>query len=411
MASFYIPLSGLDSDSTALDTIANNLANMNTTGYKQQTVNFSDFFYTQIGEQGSGDLIQQGSGVQTAGIESQYTQGDITTTGNATDVAMDGNGFFVINDGGTNIFTRDGNFGLNSSGGLITQGGQSVMGYPAVAGVVNTSAPLGAITVPVGSVEAPQASANFGMTANLNATDAVGTTVPAQITMYDSLGEPQVATVTYTKTANNTWSYAIALPAGAQTAAGTQTNNTGTLTFNASGNLTSPSAPVTGISFTSLTDGANDLTLNWNVLGASGTPTITQVNAASAVTATNQDGFAAGQYQSFSISANGTVTASYSNGQTLAVGQLAVGNVANVQGLQLLGNGEYAATQASGTAAIGASGTGGLGTMQEGALEASNVNISQEFSDLIIAQRAFEANSKAVTTFDTVVQETINMIH
>ena len=134
MASFYIPLSGLDSDSTALDTIANNLANMNTTGYKQQTVNFSDFFYTQIGEQGSGDLIQQGSGVQTAGIESQYTQGDITTTGNATDVAMDGNGFFVINDGGTNIFTRDGNFGLNSSGGLITQGGQSVMGYPAVAG-------------------------------------------------------------------------------------------------------------------------------------------------------------------------------------------------------------------------------------------------------------------------------------
>jgi len=411
MASFFIPLSGLDSDTTALNTIANNLANMNTTGYKQQTVNFADFFYTQIGQQGSGDLIQQGAGVQTAGIESQFTQGDITSTGNATDVAMNGSGFFVINDGSTNIYTRDGNFGLNSSGGLITQGGQEVMGYPAANGVVNASGSLTAITVPVGSSQAPQASANFGMSANLNATAAVGATVPGQVTMYDSLGEPQLATVTYTKTASNTWSYSIALPAGAQTAAGTEANNTGTLTFDSSGNLTSPSANVSGISFTGLSDGASDLTLNWNVLGASGTPKITQINAASTVTATTQDGFASGQYQSFSIAPDGTVSASYSNGQTLAVGQLALGNVANDQGLQLLGNGQFAATQASGTASVGVSGTSGLGIMQEGSLEASNVNISQEFSDLIIAQRAFEANSKAVTTFDSVVQETINMIH
>lgn len=411
MASFFIPLSGLDSDTTALNTIANNLSNMNTTGYKAQTVNFADLFYTQVGEAGSGNLMQQGAGVQTADIQSQFTQGSVASTGNSTDMAVSGNGFFVLQDGNQNLYTRDGNFTLSSAGNLTSQDGLNVMGYPAVNGVVNTNAPLAPIAIPVGQVESPQATSTFGMTANLNATAAVGATVPGQITMYDSLGVSHVATVTYTKTANNTWSYSIALPAGDQTAAGTTANTTGTLTFNASGNLTSPAANVSGISFTGLTDGANDMSFTWNVLGTSGTPTITQVNSASAVTATTQNGFPSGQYDSFTVGNDGTVTATYSNGQTLAVGKLALGTVANTEGLKLLGNGEYSTTQASGTAAVGVSGTAGLGTVTDGSLEASNVNISQEFSDLIIAQRAFEANSKAVTTFDSVVQETINMIH
>jgi flagellar hook protein FlgE len=153
------------------------------------------------------------------------------------------------------------------------------------------------------------------------------------------------------------------------------------------------------------------MTFNFNLLGSGGKPTITQVSSASTVTASTQDGYPSGQFQSFSVGADGTISATFSNFQQLTVGQLAMGNVANVQGLKLMGNGDYTATQASGTAAIGVSGAAGMGTMQDGALEASNVNISGEFSDLIIAQRAFEANSKAVTTFDTVVQETINMIH
>jgi flagellar hook protein FlgE len=135
------------------------------------------------------------------------------------------------------------------------------------------------------------------------------------------------------------------------------------------------------------------------------------VDTASAVSATTQDGYSSGQYQSFTVGSDGTVTATFSNGQKLNVGQLAMGNVTNVQGLQLLGDGDYAATLASGTPAIAPSGTDGLGTLQDGALEGSNVNISAEFSDLIIAQRGFEANSKTVTTFDTITQETINMIH
>jgi flagellar hook protein FlgE len=408
MASFYIPVTGLESDTTALNTIANDLANLNSTGFKAQTVNFEDLFYQQYGEQGSGDLIQQGEGDQVATIQSQFTQGSIVSTGNATDVAIDGNGFFILGKGGGDIYTRDGNFGLTSDGQLISQSGLPVMGYPAVGGVVNTNSPLTTINVPVGQVEPPQASSSFGMTANLDASATAGTTVPGQITLYDSLGVSHIATVTYTKTANNTWSYSIALPAGDATASA---NTTGTLTFNSSGNLTSPAADVTGVSFTGLSDGAANMTLSFNVLGSNGSPTITQTSAASAVSATTQNGYASGQYTGFSVAADGTVEVSFSNDQTLAVGKLAMANVANLQGLQLLGGGNYAATQASGQPATGASGSAGLGTFEDASLEESNVNISQEFSDLIIAQRAFEANSKAITTFDTVAQETINMIH
>jgi flagellar hook protein FlgE len=168
---------------------------------------------------------------------------------------------------------------------------------------------------------------------------------------------------------------------------------------------------VSGISFAGLSDGASTLNMTWDLLGPSGAPTISQVYATSSVSATSQNGYGSGEYQSFSIGSDGTVTATYSNGQKQSVGQLALANVANLQGLRALGNSEYTTTLASGTASIGASGTDGLGTLQGGAVEESNVNISAEFSDLIIAQRAFEANSKAVTTFDTITQETINMIH
>jgi flagellar hook protein FlgE len=425
MASFFIPLTGLQSDSTALNTIANDLANMNTTAFKGQSVNFSDLFYQQIGSAGSGDPIQVGAGVQVSSIETAFAQGSINSTGNSTDVALNGSGFFVLSNGDGEEYTRAGNFSLDSNGNLVTQNGLGVMGYPATDGVVNTSAPLTAISVPVGQVEQPQATSTFSMMTNLDAGAESGTSFPAQVTVYDSLGISHVATVTYTQTGTNTWSYSAALPA-ADFTSGTSTPVTGTMSFDSSGNLvsvtpTGGSATTVGtaagdtstiaVDFSGLADGAANLGMKWNLLGSSGTPAISQVSAASAVSSTSQDGYASGQYQSFTIASDGTVSATFSNGQEKAVGQLALANVANVQGLQMLGDGDYATTIASGTASIGTSGAAGLGTLQDGALEESNVNISAEFSDLIIAQRAFEANSKAVTTFDTVTQETINMIH
>jgi flagellar hook protein FlgE len=425
MASFFIPLTGLESDSTALNTIANDLANMSTTAFKGQAVNFSDLFYQQIGSSGSGDPIQVGAGVQVASIETAFSQGSINTTGNATDVALNGNGFFVVNDNGVNDYTRAGNFSLNTNGNLVTSNGEQVMGYPAAGGVVNTNAPLTAINIPVGQVEQPQATSTLNMIANLDATSTTGTTFPAQVTVYDSLGVAHVATVTYTQTATNTWSYSVALPATDFTS-GISTPVTGTMNFNSSGNLSSVTptggvaTPVgTGagqlskipIAFAGLADGAANLGMSWNLFGSGGTPTISQVASASAVSATTQNGYTSGEYQSFNIAGDGTVTATYSNGQQQSVGQLALANIANLQGMTILANGDYVTTLASGTASTGVSGTNGLGTLQDGALEESNVNISAEFSDLIIAQRAFEANSKAVTTFDTVTEDTINMIH
>lgn len=408
MASFYIPVTGLESDTTALNTIANDLANLNTTGFKAQTVNFADLFYDEIGANGADNLLQIGSGDKVSSIESNFTPGTPTETGNASDVALTGSGFFVINNGGSDLYTRDGNFTVASDGNLLTQSGLQVMGYPATNGVVNTNASLVPINIPQDGVQPAQATSSFSFTGNLDATAAVGSTTTTQIQGYDSLGAPQEITITYTKTANNTWSYSIGLPAGASTGS---TNTTGTLTFNSSGVLTSPSADITGISFTGMSDGAADMNLTWNVLGSAGTPTLTQTDQASGSSATIQNGYAAGQYQGYTIESDGTVNVNFSNGNNQAVGQIALANFVNLQGLQLDGSDEFAATRSSGPAAVGVSGTAGLGAMESDNLESSNVNISQEFSDLIIAQRAFEANSKAITTFDTVAQETINMIH
>jgi flagellar hook protein FlgE len=435
MASFSIPLTGLEADSTALNTIANDLSNMNTTAFKAESTNFSDLFYQQIGSTGAGDPIQVGAGVRVASNEVDYTQGSINSTGNATDVALNGNGFFVLGNGsGGYEYSRAGNFTLDANGSLVSSNGLSVMGYPAANGVVNTNAPLTAINIPVGQVQQPQATTTMSMTANLDSASALNTQFPAQVTVYDSLGQAHVATVTYEQTATNTWSYSVALPAADYSTAGGNTVPaaiTGTLQFDADGNLTTVT-PTGGAAETVgtaagdvssialnfnpaatnvLADGANGLAIQWNLLGASGTPNISQVDTTSAVSATTQNGYASGQYQSFSIGSDGTVTVTYSNGQQQSVGQLALASVTNLQGLALLGNSDYATTLASGSAVVGTSGTAGLATVQDSALEASNVNISTEFSDLIVAQRAFEANAKSVTTFDTVTQDTINMVH
>jgi len=427
MASFSIPLTGLQADSTALNTIANDLSNMNTTAFKSQTTNFSDLFYQQVGSTAGGDPIQVGAGVQVASNATSYTEGPITSTGNNNDVALNGSGFFVVETAnGGYQYTRAGDFSTDANGDLVTSNNFNVMGYPATNGVANTNGAVTAINIPVGVVQEPQATQNISITANLDSVSATGDQFPAQLTVYDSLGASHVATITYTQTGLDTWNYSAALPAGDFTS-GTSTPVTGTMTFNSTGNLISvqptgaaaPSAVGTAtgdvssipLSFSGLSDGVSNLNMSWNLLGSNGKPTISQVDTASAVGATNQDGYASGTYESFAVGANGTVTASYTNGQTEVIGQLAVANVTNAQGLNLQGNGDYATTTASGSAVMGVAGQGGLGTMQDEALEGSNVNISQEFSNLIVAQRAFEANAKSVTTFDTVTQDTINLIH
>lgn len=408
MASFSIPLTGLNADSTELNTIANNLSNLGTTGFKSQTTSFEDLFYQQVGSSGSGDPVLSGQGVKVSANATDFTQGSIATAGNASDVALTGNGFFVVNNGGTQEYTRAGNFQLDQNGNLTTTDGMQVMGYPASNGVVNTNAPLTGLQIPVGETQKPLATTQFSLNANLDASAPAGTSVPAQITVYDSLGQSHIATVDFTKAATNSWNYTISLPAADY--AGATANTTGTLTFNSSGQLTAPAANVTGISFAGLTDGGSNLNFSWNLYDANNNPTISQEATTSSVASTAQNGYSSGNYQGFAVNSDGTVAVQFSNGQTQLVGQLGVAMVNNEQGLQRVGGNNFFATLASGQASIGVAGAGGRGTIEGGALEQSNVNISSEFSNLIVAQSAYEANAKSVTTFDTVTQATINMV-
>jgi flagellar hook protein FlgE len=408
MGNFSIALSGLEADSTALNTIGNNLANLNTTAYKGQTTAFEDLFYQQIGQSGSGDAIQVGAGTKVSGTSTDFSEGTLLPDASSipTDMALDGTGFFVVEQNGVQSLTRAGNFQISQNGNLTTQDGQLVMGYPAVNGVVNQNASAQPITIPVGATEGAQATQNFSVSANLNSGATVGTQYTTQIPVYDSLGQSHQTTITYDKTGTNTWNYSIALPTGDST--GTPANNTGTLTFDANGNLTAPTGSVTGISFPNMADGASDLTFNWNLTGGNGT--LTQLATASSNNGQNQDGFASGNYQTIKVDSSGVITAQFSNGQSSTIGQLAVATVANQQGLVATGGNNFTTTVSSGQATLGVAGTGGRGTLDDNTLEQSNINISTEFSNLIVAQRAFEANSKTVTTFDTISQDVIAMI-
>jgi len=513
MGMFSVALSGLNASSEDLSVISNNLANLNTVGYKASTANFQDLFYQQIGTSGNGNAEQIGEGVQVGSIDTQFTQGSVQATGVPTDVAIQGSGFFVVDKNGTQEFTRAGNFSIGANGQLMTTDGGNVMGYAAVNGVISPSSTVSPITIPSGLVIPPKASTQFSvdmtldsddgtgtsaasqqtgngitpatvlktgstldftdgtnnfaytaaagdtlntLVADINAnpnftasvagnslivtansgdpitfsantlTDAAtgtdaetfatsGTTVPAgsfstPVTVYDSLGATHVLTANFTKTAANTWTYSVTIPAADVGKTGNPvTVSSGTLLFNGNGQLVSPASNVS-IQIANLSDGAGPLNLTWNLLNSSGGGNISQVSGPSAATATQTDGYASGALQTISIAADGTIDGVFSNGQTLAVGQLALASFANNQGLLLNGSNTYLATLSSGQPTIGAPNSGGLGSVTGGSLEQSNVDIATEFANLIIAQRDYQANAQTVTTLDQVSQDAISMI-
>jgi flagellar hook protein FlgE len=410
MGAFSIPLSGLAASSDWLNVISNNLANLNTDGYKDESLNFGDLFNQMQSISGNGDPIQVGDGVTVAGETSNFADGTITQTGISSNMALQGNGYFVVQGGnGQNDYTRDGNFSVNSQGQLTNSNGQLVMGYPAVNGQVSTTAALGPINVNEASTIPAQATTSFSIDANLNASSATGTTFSSPITVYDSLGNSHDLTVNYTNTGTNAWSYTVSIPSADVAGTGTSTTlATGTMSFNSSGQLTSPTSPVS-LNITGLADGASNMSLSWNLTSPNGSA-ITQQASASATTATNQNGYAVGTLTGYAVTSDGTVEGQFSNNQTIALGQVAVANFANQQGLTQVGNNNYEATTASGAAIVGQAGIGGNGTIEGGAVEESNVSLSTEFSNMIIAQQSYDANAKALTTMDQVTQATIQLV-
>jgi flagellar hook protein FlgE len=411
MSSFSIPLSGLSASENALDVISNNLANLNTVGFKDQQASFQDLFYQNLGATGSGDPIQVGAGTEIGSVTSDFTNGSIESTGVPSDVAITGDGLFVTEDANGNMeFTRAGNFTVNTQGELVTQNGQTVMGYGAVDGVVAPGQGLVALQVGPGQTSPAAATSTMQQQTNLDASAAVGDTYSTPLTVYDSLGNSHVLTFNYTKTATNTWTYQITLPAADTGGTGNPTVvNSGTLTFGPNGNLLTPAGAVAGIKISGLTDGAGAMNMTWDLYGSSGASLLTQVASQSTTSSTSQNGYASGTLQSYTVNSDGTISGSFSNGQVQTIGQIALASFPNNQGLELVGGDNYVPTLASGQAVIGAPGAGGRGVLTGGSLEQSNVDISTEFTQLIVTQRGFEANARMVTTLDSIGTDTINL--
>jgi flagellar hook protein FlgE len=411
MGSFAAPLSGLTAAQDQLQSVSNNLANIDTDGYKDQTLTFSDIFAQTGVTNGAGDPIQTGSGVSVSSTVSNFTEGNLNATGTASNMALSGNGFFVtLNSTGLHDFTRNGDFTTNNQGQLVTPNGELLLGYPSVGGVINSSAPLQPLKV--GNLTSPaSASTTIGITANLDSETAVGGTASSSLSIYDSLGTAHVVTVSYTKTAANTWNYTVSVPSSDITG-GTGANTTvgsGTLNFNNSGVLAS-TTNVVAISIPNLADGAASPLALSGPFGTAASPTITQTAAASTTSATTTDGFASGTLTTYAVQPDGTVQGTFSSGNTLALGQVAVASFSNTQGLVSVGNNNYQPSAASGAAVIGVAGTGGRGTIVGGSVEQSNVDIATEFAKLIVAQQAYSSNAKTITTFNQVSQATLAML-
>jgi len=415
-------LTALTADSTAVDVVGNNLANLNTTGFKDSTVSFHDLVDQEIG----GSAAQPGFGVGAPTITQVYSQGTPQPTNGPYDAAIQGNGFFVVNDQ-TNgqLYTRNGSFSVDSTGALITSTGANVQGWSSASGNIDTTQPIGNIVVPNAGVNAPIPTANISMQVNLDASQAVGSTGASfsqPVEVYDSLGENHVVTLNFQKTAANTWTYTATVPGQDLTAgtAGTPSQvATGTLTFDSQGNLLSPPPPPpvgnAGISLpvTGLADGAADMNINyaiWKTTGTTSVSNFTQVANASAATPATQDGIPAAQVSSVSIGQHGQIIANYTSGQPRVIGQIAIASVANPQTLVGVGNGNLQVTTATSLASIGVPNTGNRGDVLGNSLEASTVDIATEFTNLIVYQRSYEANSKVVTTASQLLSDTIALI-
>ncbi len=415
MSSFSIALSGLTADSAALDVVGNNLANLNTTGYKDSTVSFYDLLQQTVAE----GATQIGGGVSSPQTERVFTQGTISQTGGSFDAAINGAGFFIVqNSSGNNLYTRAGNFQLNSSGQLITDTGQFVQGWNAANGAVNTNGAIGNITIPSNALQTPSATQNMALSINLNASGLVGQpsgTFSTTSQVIDSLGEVHNLTFTFTESAAGQWDYTVEIPGQDLTSgtAGTPSQvATGSLSFDSNGNLTSPTAPAqVQVSVTGLTDGASDMNFNWNLAtqNGTGTPLITQYAATSAVSASTQDGVAASQVTQVSIANGGAITAQFSDGNQVVVGQLALASVSNPDSLISVGQNNFEVGADTATPVIGVPGTGTLGTVVGGSLETSTVDIATEFTYLIVYQNSYQANAKVISTLDQMTQNLLTL--
>jgi flagellar hook protein FlgE len=389
LRSLFSGISGLRAHQTMLDVTGNNIANVNTVGFKSSSTQFQDTLSQVLSNAGAPQTgvggtnpAQVGLGVRVAGVTTNFAQGAAQLTNNSTDMMISGDGFFTVSKGGQEYYTRAGAFSRDATGQLVTADGALVQGWSAVNGVIDTNAPLTDLRVTNAATMAAKATTTASFEGNLPSDATTGTTLDKQITVYDSLGNARQLDLTFTKGAAG-WSVA-----GSD---GTNTLASTALTFDASGALTSPAAPV------ALGPVAVDLS------------TITGMAGLDTVQSKTQNGQQAGTLQSFTLNADGTLQGAFSNGMKQIIGQIALATFNNPVGLEKAGGSMYRTTVNSGAAQVGTAGSGGRGTLVGGSLEMSNVDLSAEFTNLIVAQRGFQANARVITTSDQVLQELVDL--
>jgi flagellar hook protein FlgE len=403
--SFNIALTGLDAANQDLAVTSNNLANVATTGFKGSRTEFGDLFAsTQAGV----SATAVGNGVAVTEVAQQFTQGNIETTGNNLDLAVSGNGFFTLSQNGALAYTRDGEFQVDANGNVVTAAGANLQVYPPLTtGGFNTG---GLQNLQLTTNEsAPQATTTAQITANLpaNATQpadaAFSPTDPnsynntTSLTVYDSLGAAHTATLYFIKgAAANSWSTQLYVD-------GNAVGTPQALSYSNTGALTAPPAGLVPFPAYTPATGAAAMNMSFDFSKT------TQYGDNFGVTAVTQDGFTTGKLTGISIDTTGVVQARFTNGRSINLGQVAVANFANPQGLQQLGNATWAQTNASGAAVNGVAGNSGFGTIQSGSLEESNVDTTAALVDMIQAQRNFQANAQMIQTDNQITQTIINI--
>ncbi len=407
---FDIALTGISAASSELETISNNIANNQTTGFKRSDVEFSDVYASSAyGAGGSASKVSAGSGVSVSQVRQDFAQGDLSFTDNALDLSVDGQGWFRFSDNGKELYSRNGALGLDREGYIVNASGHRLMGN-------NTNSddelqPVdGELRVNFADLQ-PKATERVGLSMNLqstaevlppfDATDPSTYNYSSSTTVYDTLGTAQVATLYVRKDADNVWSSYLHVD-------GVEVGQPGgnELGFDSSGTLTSiDGVPGTSFDTTSFTpaSGATPMTLSFDI------GDITQYDNPFGTNQVTQDGFTAGRLDDFDIDGTGTIFGRYSNGEARVMGQVTLANFSNPQGLSQQGGNTWAETFASGEPAVGTAGSASLGTVRAGALEGSNVDITQELVAMIGAQRSFQANAQVISTGDTLTQTVINI--
>ncbi|TKJ30010.1 flagellar hook protein FlgE [Blastococcus sp. CCUG 61487] len=419
LRSMFSAISGLKAHQTKMDVTGNNIANVNTVGFKSSSTVFQDTLSQVVraggapaADRGGTNPAQVGLGVKLAAITTNWTNGAAQSTGRSTDFMIEGDGFFVVRGpGGEQLYTRAGSFDFDAGGRLVTPDGSILQGWLAdpLTGVVNPNGPITDLTVPYGAQVRPTATGASVLAGNLNTDAAVGDFVQTPVKMFDQMGVRQEVAYTFVKTADNTWQLTVTNgdddndPSTPMPTLALLDENgnpfTGVITFDTDGTMTAPTGPVSFDPAMASWPGPVEIDLSQ----------ISQFGGKSEVVPSDVDGYAMGSLQGFELTNDGTIIGTYSNGLRQNLGQLAMGAFNNPSGLEKAGNSSFRVGENSGEPVIGVAGTGGRGILSSGALEMSNVDLSEEFTSLIVAQRGFQANSRVITASDELLQDLVNL--